>query len=337
MKNKHLHNKRKFRIMPAPWNREYKDTVFRFLFGNPDNLKFTLLLYNAVNGTNYTNTEDIEITTIGNVVHIKIKNDVSFLIDSKMNFYEHQSSFNPNMPVRMLIYAAKVYSNYINKRKLNIYSSSLIKLPVPKCICFYNGQKNAEDSKIFTLSDSFESDEKPDIEVSVTMYNINHGHNQKLLNACQPLAEYAEFVNNVRIYTKSGHNLSTAVNMAIDAVPDDAMIKTVMEENRLEVVGMCIEEYTQERADIVIQKEIDELKYENHELKDENSELKGENIELTNCIHTIEKERNAEMARMINAIRSTMEKLNCGIDKAMDFLDIAEEERKRYRSVILQY
>ena len=66
MKNKHLHNKRKFRIMPAPWNREYKDTVFRFLFGNPDNLKFTLLLYNAVNGTNYTNTEDIEITTIGN-------------------------------------------------------------------------------------------------------------------------------------------------------------------------------------------------------------------------------------------------------------------------------
>ena len=118
--------------------------------------------------------------------------------------------------------------------------------------------------------------------------------------------------------------------MAIDAVPDDAMIKTVMEENRLEVVGMSIEEYTQERADIVIQKEIDELKYENHELK-------GENIKLTNCIQKIEKERNIEKADVINSIRSTMEKLDCSIDKAMDFLDIAEDNRERYRSIILQH
>lgn len=90
---KPLRRKRMFRILPAPWNREYKDTVFRFLFGNPDNLDFTLLLYNAVNNTNYTDKEDIEITTIGNVVHIKIKNDVSFLVDSRMNIYEHQSTY----------------------------------------------------------------------------------------------------------------------------------------------------------------------------------------------------------------------------------------------------
>jgi len=290
--------KKIFRLVPAPWKREYKDTVFRFLFGNPDNLKFTLMLYNAVNNTSYTDEKDIEITTIGKVVHIKIKNDVSFLIDSRMNFYEHQSSYNPNMPVRMMIYAAKVYSNYITRQKLNIYSSSVIKLPVPKCICFYNGPKDVEDTLVFKLSDSFDNKDESDIEVSVTMYNINTGHNKELLNSCRPLAEYSEFVNNVRKYDQSGYNLSAAINKAIDAIPDEAMIKTVMEENRLEVTGMCIEEYTQEWADIVIKKEMDDLKGRNHELAEKNKglseEVKGlteKNNDLTEEIKKAESER----------------------------------------------
>ncbi|MCQ2464051.1 MAG: hypothetical protein MJ095_00550 [Oscillospiraceae bacterium] len=308
--------KKIFRLVQAPWKREYKDTVFRFLFGNPDNLKFTLMLYNAVNNTSYTDERDIEITTIGKVVHIKIKNDVSFLIDSRMNFYEHQSTYNPNMPVRMMIYAAKVYSNYITRQKLNIYSSSVIKLPVPKCICFYNGPTDSEDSQVFKLSDSFDNKGESDIEVSVTMYNINTGHNKELLNSCRPLAEYSEFVNNVRKYDQSGYNLSAAINKAIDAIPDEAMIKTVMEENRLEVTGMCIEEYTQEWADIVIKKEMDELKDQNQELTEENKGLTEKNRGLTEEIKRVESERSKaiEILRAIGVSDESIRKAYGSVD-----------------------
>ena len=121
-------------------NREHKDRLFKFIFGNPQNLEWTLSLYNAINETHYTNAKDIKLTTIENVVYMGMKNDVSFLIGDTMSFYEQQSSYNPNMPMRYLIYIGMVYSKYIeNTEEYNIYSNTLQKAPTPKCICFYNG------------------------------------------------------------------------------------------------------------------------------------------------------------------------------------------------------
>ena len=98
-------------------NRQYKDRLFKFIFGNPENKEWTLSLYNAVNGSSYTNPDDIKLTTIEDAVYMNMKNDVSFLITDKMNFYEQQSTFNPNMPMRFLIYAGMVYSKYIETNK----------------------------------------------------------------------------------------------------------------------------------------------------------------------------------------------------------------------------
>ena len=84
-------------------NREYKDRLFKFIFGNPENKEWTLSLYNAINDTSYTNADDIQITTIQDAVYMKMKNDVSFLVNNIMNFYEQQSTFNPNMPMRFLL------------------------------------------------------------------------------------------------------------------------------------------------------------------------------------------------------------------------------------------
>ncbi|MBQ9582382.1 MAG: hypothetical protein IJR21_08415, partial [Synergistaceae bacterium] len=80
-------------------NEEHKDRVFKFIFGNPDNKEWTLNLYNAVNGSDYKNTDDIEFDTIENAVYLGMKNDVSFIIMSEINLWEHQSSYNPNMPM----------------------------------------------------------------------------------------------------------------------------------------------------------------------------------------------------------------------------------------------
>ena len=94
-------------------NREYRDRLFKFIFGNPQNKEWTLSLYNAVNGSHYTDASAIKLNTIENAVYMSMKNDVSFLIDNTMSFYEQQSTFNPNMPMRFLIYAGMIYSKYV--------------------------------------------------------------------------------------------------------------------------------------------------------------------------------------------------------------------------------
>ena len=66
-------------------NKEYKDRLFKFVFGNPDHKDWTLSLYNAVNGTAHTDLSTLDYTTVEDVVYMNMKNDVSFLVDYAMN------------------------------------------------------------------------------------------------------------------------------------------------------------------------------------------------------------------------------------------------------------
>ena len=89
-------------------NIQYKDRLFNFIFGSEENKAWTLSLYNAVNGSSYTDPTAIEINTIKEVMYLGMHNDVSFLIADNMNLYEQQSTYNPNMPLRFLQYAGNL-------------------------------------------------------------------------------------------------------------------------------------------------------------------------------------------------------------------------------------
>ena len=228
-------------------NREYRDRLFKFIFGNPQNKEWTLSLYNAVNGSHYTDASAIELNTIENAVYMSMKNDVSFLIDNTMNFYEQQSTFNPNMPMRFLIYAGMIYSKFVEEsRTYHRYSSVQQKAPTPKCVCFYNGIDDKDDQIVLSLTDSF--DGESDIEVKVTMININFGHNKALLDACKPLKEYAWFVDKVRSNQQSMGTLEKAVDEALEELPDNSLIKPFLVANKAEVKRMCITEYDELRT-----------------------------------------------------------------------------------------
>ncbi len=230
-------------------NREYKDRLFKFIFGNPENKEWTLNLYNAMNDSHYTRAEDIQLNTIENAVYMSMKNDVSFLIADTLNLYEQQSSFNPNMPVRFLIYAGMVYAKYVEEnRSYHRYSSKQQKVPTPKCICFYNGRDNKNDRLVLRLSDAFETDAHSDIEVEVTMININYGHNMELMRKCKPLEDYAKFVDSVRVNQKTARTLEEAIDNAINALDGDSSIKTFLTAHKAEVKNMCITEYDEERT-----------------------------------------------------------------------------------------
>ncbi|MBR0279809.1 MAG: hypothetical protein IJQ75_07520 [Synergistaceae bacterium] len=227
-------------------NYEHKDRVFKYLFGNPANRDWTLALYNAVNGSSYENAEEIEYNTIEDAVYLGMRNDVSFIIVNELHLWEHQSTSNPNMPMRFLLYAAKLYEKYIAGSDYYPYSSVLQPAPRPKCVCFYNGTGNQPERKILRLSEAFGGE--GDIEVLVTMLNINYGKNSELMAACEPLSEYAWLVEAIRGNQKVMKNLEAAIDAAIEEMPDEFVIKRFLLQNQAEVKGMFLTEYDQEKV-----------------------------------------------------------------------------------------
>ena len=226
--------------------REYKDRVFRFIFGNPQKKEWALSLYNAVNGTAYTNPEDISFNMLGNAVYMRMRNDVSFIFSSEMSLWEHQSTYNPNIPMRFFLYAGGLYEKYIATSNYYQYSSSLQPIPRPKCVCFYNGIKEQPEELILKLSDAY--DGEGDIEVKVSMRNINYGKNLHMMEACKPLAEYAWLVETVRLNQKEKGDLDAAVDAALDEMPMDFEIRGFLLENRAEVKKMFLTEYNEEKV-----------------------------------------------------------------------------------------
>ncbi|MBQ9574379.1 MAG: hypothetical protein IJR27_03775 [Synergistaceae bacterium] len=227
-------------------NSKHKDRLFRFIFGNPEHKEWTLSLYNAINGSNYTNPEDIEFNTIDDIIYMGMKNDVSFLIMHVMNLWEHQSSLNPNMPIRFFLHAGQLYDKYMKDNDIYRYGTVLQRLPKPKCVCFYNGTDYQPEEKILRLSEAFGADDG-DIEVRVRMMNINYGHNCTLMEACRVLNDYALLIDRIRANQKAGMNLDQAVDSAIDEMPDDSLLEKFLLSHRAEVKGMYLTEYDEEK------------------------------------------------------------------------------------------
>ncbi len=266
-----------------------------------------------------------------------MKNDLSILVSDTVSLYksvelyEQQSSYNPNMPVREFMYAGKLYDKFIHSAKLNQYGKTLLPLPIPKLVVFYNGENDTKDEIILRLSDAFKEEirqnlrnryyenkeqpsdvqlsaevEKifqeasPDIEVTVRMININYGHNKNILNACKPLEEYAWFVAQIRKnIAASGDNspnkAETAIDRAIREMPDDFEIKNFLISNRTEVKDMCLTEYNE-----------------------------TETLELFRQ----EGRQEGQQETMLLNIRKLMNNTGWSADKIMDMLEIPQNQRK---------
>lgn len=230
-------------------NVKYKDTVFRMLFSDRKNL---LSLYNAINGTNYETPEELEIVTLENAIYMGMKNDLAFIIDTSLFLYEHQSTYNPNMPLRDLFYICGEYQKLIDHRSL--YSSTLQKIPTPNFIVFYNGTVKKEDRWENLLSEAYENlTGKPNLELRVLTININEGYNKELMKQCQILREYAQYVAKVRRYTKE-MELDTAVERAVDECIHEGILSEFLRRHRSEVIAMSIFEYDKEEEERKLRK-----------------------------------------------------------------------------------
>ena len=225
-------------------NKKYKDTVFRKLFG--ENKENALSLYNAVNHTSYTDPDDLEYTTLEDVIYMKYKNDVSFLIDKTLSLYEHQSSYNPNMPLRGLMYFSALYRQFLSRQGTDLYSSSLVKIPSPRYVVFYNGLRELPDVSKLRLSDAFEiPDESGEFEWTATVYNVNAGRNPAIMENCAALAQYADFIQWVRENSET-MPAKDAVDAAVRQAIAQNYLNGFFKKHREEVVDVSLTEFNEE-------------------------------------------------------------------------------------------
>ena len=160
-------------------NRTFKSTVFIMVFEDKKNL---LELYNAMTGKNYTDPELLEINTLENAVYMSMKNDLSFLIDGRLSLYEHQSTYNPNLPLRFLIYISQLYAGMT--RNENLYGTKVVQIPPPEFVIFYNGEKDIPEETPLRLSDMYRIKVKdPKLELEAVMLNISGSNNSRLKEA----------------------------------------------------------------------------------------------------------------------------------------------------------
>lgn len=225
-----------------PVHRNHKARVFEMIFQNKEKL---LELYNAVNGTEYTNPDELEITTLANAIYMTMKNDISFIIDCQLTLYEQQSTYCPNMPLCFLDYVRDLYSDVT--KNSNLYGTKLVKIPTPHFVVFYNGEKECPDVMELKLSDAFLiPEEEPALELRAVMLNVNKGRNEKLMQACKTLRDYAEYTYRVRLYAQT-MDIESAVRKTIKECIEEDILAEFLHKNQAEAISMSIYEYDEKK------------------------------------------------------------------------------------------
>ena len=232
-------------------NKQFKASVFSFLFSKPDILRE---LYCALEGVSLPTDVPITINTLNIALFMNKINDISFEIGGKLVvLIEHQSTINPNMALRLLMYIARVYEKLIDDKK--IYSSKQIKIPRPEFFVLYNGIDPYPDESISKLSYAFESTEslglpekKNQLELVVRVININKGRNKAIAKRCRILSEYSAFIDKVREYEKEGMGREEAVKKAVIYCRNHDILKEFLKKNATEILNMLTTEWNWDDA-----------------------------------------------------------------------------------------
>ena len=274
-------------------NSQYRDSVFRDYFNDKVRL---LSLCNALLGTDYTDPNLLEINTLQGNFFSGQKNDISCRIDDKwLILVEHQSSVNPNMAFRCLLYASQLLNNLVTNKD-TLYQGELLIFPEPQCFVFYDGDDVEPLTKEIRLSNSFYTS-KGLMELIVTSYNINYNLNQSILQNCRCLKNYSTLVAKVKQGLKAKLSRREAIIQAINWCIENDVMSVYLTVKRDEVFSMLDLQWDFDEAKVAWFKQ---------------GEKKGRENKL------------------LENLRSVMESFNVSVEKAMDVVKIPKEEQPYY-------
>ena len=227
----------------------YRDSLFRKYFEHPDKLA---ALHELLTGIP-TAEQNVEIKTLKSVLFNRLKNDISFKVgDRFIVLFEHQSTINPNMPARMLLYSAMLYRKMLSKE--SIYSKKLIPLPAPEFYVLYNGKEPWTDNSKLYLSSAF-AENQHNLELVVTVRNIRYNKDNELLQKYKPLHDYSFFVYDVEKRVASGDSLANAIRNATDYCINHNIMRDYLSANYEEVFEMMSLRWNEKDAKKYWQKE----------------------------------------------------------------------------------
>jgi len=244
-------------------NIKFKNNLFTKLFADPALLRE---LYCALEDVTLPPDAPVSINTLEDVLYMDKINDISFEIDGKLVvLIEHQSTINPNMALRLLMYIGRIYEKIVEDKKL--YASTLIHIPRPEFFVLYDGPYSFPDEEIYRLSDAFEELGLPEkdflsLELVVRVININEGKNEEIARRCRKLAEYSAFVAKVREFQKKLGDLNEALKAAVQYCQKHGILKEYLELHATEVISMLMTEWNWDDALAVRYEEGYEAGYE---------------------------------------------------------------------------
>jgi len=235
-------------------NRKYKDSVFTLLFGN---IKALRQICKTIFGEDYSPGMEIVLMTVKNVLRSGRLNDLSFVLDEKLVvLIEHQSTINDNMPLRMLFYIVLVYEEYLSRfrDKDILYTKNRFTIPEPVFIVFHVGDDMPEEKRVLRLSDMFAKsglrtpESVASLELVVTVYNMNKGHNPEIAQGSPLLDGYATFIFMVQENRRNGMSREDAIKKAVFDCINQNVLKEFLEQHRGEVINMLFEEWNLDDA-----------------------------------------------------------------------------------------
>lgn len=287
-------------------NRKYKDSVFTDLFYADEYAPQNLLeLYNALYGTHYTDPEIVEKVRLEDVIFMNFKNDLAVLLENNTLFLsEHQSTLNYNIPLRMLLYAAREYEKLISAKSR--YRKKMIRIPTPEFITFYNGIEFCEPEQVLKLSDAFmDCNSKPELELIVRVININPDANHEILHKCDILRQYSAFVDTARTSLEKGTGLEEAVKICIG----QGILSEYLSRKGSEVINMLTAEYNYQ---------------EDLEVNREEARAEGR----------IEGRMEGAMNTWCISVKNIMQKFSMTVDDAMNTLGIPVSEQTKLKKLL---
>ncbi|MBR2008909.1 MAG: Rpn family recombination-promoting nuclease/putative transposase [Peptococcaceae bacterium] len=294
-------------------NREYKDSVFiHYLSQSDDRL---VEIYNAIAGTDYPLNTPIEKNTLTDILYKDRVNDLSFTLDGRtLVLFEHQSTINHNMALRLLLYVAKLYEKELrNNPKVSIYQRKRFPIPAPKFVVLYNGREPLPEHSTWKLSDSYMTEqENPALELNVEIYNINYSETSELLQKSAYLNEYSYFIYLVQQFVGNGRTLDEAIKLVSEQCIAEGVMADFLREHSMEVEEMLVTEWDWDEC----------IKVERQEGYEDGFELgimrgKAEGVEYG------EKKKQEEMIRAFQDVLSPeviAEKIHVPVQYVLDIL-----------------
>ena len=232
--------------------RNHKDSLFCNLFSDKEN---ALSLYNAINGTNYHDPDEMSIVTMKDVIFLHQKNDVSVLFDSRLTLWEHQSTLNRNMPLRgLMCYARNMEGILDDDQRRLLYGRSIVKIPTPEYYVIYNGSEKAPEREDLKLSEAFEVPTEG-YEWTAHFININAGNNSEILDRCPALKGYAYFIDEIRTNREQGMDELEAVERAIQSTIEAGYLVDYLKKINAEAKAMILTEFDEKGYEQTIREE----------------------------------------------------------------------------------